>query len=236
MAAALKSVSVVIPAYNEEENISAVIKKSLQTLKKVSNDYEVVVVDDGSTDQTGKILDEIAKANKAVKAFHQGKNKGLGEALKTGYANAHKEFVFYIPADGQISVEELPNFLEQTDRADVVIGYHRKRADPLKRKLKSGVYHFLLKLLFGLNFRLTTSSKLYRKKVLDSIKLEAGSAFVEPEILFKAKKKGYRFAEVPVEHYPRVAGKSKGDSPIETARTLYDLFKMWLLLRFRIRV
>ncbi len=231
-----KSISVVIPAYNEEGNISAVIQKSLQTLEKLSNDYEVVVVDDGSTDDTGKIIDNIAKTNKAVKVFHQGKNRGLGEALKTGYTSAQKDFVFYIPADGQISVEELPNFLKQADNADVVIGYHRKRADPFRRKLKSGVYHFLLRTLFGLNFRLTTSSKLYKKKVLDSIRFEANSAFLEPEILFKAKKKGYRFAEVPIEHHPRTAGKSKGDSPIETARTMYDLFRMWLLLRFRIRI
>ena len=231
-----KSISVVIPAYNEEGNISAVVQKSLKTLKKVSNDYEVVVVDDGSTDKTGEIIGAIAKANKAVKVFYHGKNKGLGEALKTGYTNARKDFVFYIPADGQISVEELPNFLQQADRADVVIGYHRKRADPLKRKLKSAIYHFLLRMLFGLNFRLTTSSKLYRKKVLDSIRFEASSAFLEPEILFKAKKKGCRFAEVPIEHHPRTAGKSKGDSLTETARTIYDLLRMWLLLRFRIRI
>src|SRR3989344_3148284 len=131
----MKNISVAIPAYNEAPNIRKVVREGLAYLKKFPK-REILVVDDGSKDETPRILDELARKYKEVKVIHHPHNLGLGQALKTAYRNAKYEWIFYAPADGQIKISSLEKYLKYIDKADIVIGYHKKRADPFKRKIE----------------------------------------------------------------------------------------------------
>jgi glycosyltransferase involved in cell wall biosynthesis len=223
----MASISIVIPAYNEQGNIEEVVSQALSVLNAVAKDYEVLVVNDGSTDDTGKILDRLAQNTAQLRVIHHLKNKGVGEALKTLYANARGDYIFTLPGDGQVKAQELPKFLPFTDRLDIIVGNRQNRVDPLYRLINARLYNLALRLLFGLRVHDVDSVKLYKGEIFDNIQIESSGALGEAEILVKAKDKGYRIGEIDIEHYPRTAGKQTGAKLSVIVRAMWELLVFW---------
>lgn len=228
-----QSLTIAIPAYNEEASLSAVVKNAVEAARSVTSDYEIVIVDDGSTDTTGHIADLWAKQNSKVKVFHHPHNKGFSGAIKSCYLNATKELIFLLPADGQIDAMDVRLFLQEIDHADVVVGYRKKNPEPLGRRINSYVFHTLYRFLFGVTLKEISTSILWRRSALRSIDITASSrsALIEPEVVYKAWDAGFRFAEVSIPYYPRKGGKAKGSNPIMILATLKELLRLWWSMR-----
>ena len=204
------SISVFFPAYNDAETIEGLTLKTKKLLDRISEDYEITIVNDASPDNLGAIADKLSNNYQHVRVIHHSKNRGVGEALKTGFNNAQKEFVFYTDGDAQYDINELETLLPYTREADVVIGYRRERADSILRRVVANVYAILNRILFGLNVRdIDCSFKLMRRSIFNRIKIESRSGFIDAELLLKIKKCGYQIKEVGVSHYPRPYGRSQ---------------------------
>lgn len=208
----VKELSVFFPAYNEEANIKTTITKALKILSKVAKKWEIVVVNDGSTDQTGKIIEGMIEKEKKIRMITHTPNRGYGAALKTGLFQSKYGLIAFTDADGQFDFSEITKFLNEIKKADLVIGYRLERRDSFLRRLIG----FLLKVwnfvFFQVWFRdADCGFKLVRKEVVDKIgELKTESAITEAEFLIKAKKTGFKISEVGVHHYPRKAGKQTG--------------------------
>lgn len=228
------SISIVIPAFNEEATIVSVVAEARDVLQSLTDDYEVLVVDDGSTDKTGGLADGLARGDPAhVRVIHHEANRGFAGAIKTCYGNASKDWVFLAPADKQVDLSELKNFVALTDGTDIVVGYRMNRADGLRREMNSFVFHTLCRIFFGIKLKQISTSKLYRRTLLQSLPLEAApsSAMIEPEAIFKAMQRGARIKQVGMHHYPRAAGTAKGTGVRMIANTFGEMFRLWWVLR-----
>lgn len=206
-----KGISVILPAYNEEKNIEQMVKDCLSYLRKLGNDYEIIIVNDGSEDETGEIARKITKRNKKIRLINHSQNKGYGQALKNGFMAANLDYVFFTDSDRQFKLNALDVMLPivKTEVVDLVIGYRLKRKDPFLRKFLSWGYNSLANFLFDLNVKdIDCAFKLFRKDIFKKIKIESKSFFFNTEILAKAKFFNFNIIEVGVPHFPRTAGKS----------------------------
>ena len=204
------SISVVLPAYNEEENIRKSVETIFGFLKEEFGDFELIVVDDGSDDRTYEILVSLKETlgNRLRLIRHQ-RNRGYGAALRSGLFSAQKDLVFYTDADGQFDIEKLKDFVDAIKRYDLIVGYRIQRQDIWLRKLYSFVYNKLIQLLFGLRVRdIDCSFKLFRRDCLRKLSIERDNFFVDTELLLKAKNNNCRFREIGIKHRPRRKGKS----------------------------
>lgn len=227
-----QNLSVVIPAYNEEENIAKTVRETKNFLSKIKPlDWEIVVVDDGSSDATWTILKKLKKESPYLKIFRHFRNRGIGEAWKTLYRKAKKDLIFTLPADGQIKANELKKFFPLINQYDIIVGVRKKRNDSMPRRLFSGIYNFLLRWLFKLKVKDINSIKLYKKEILSKCRPRIGSAFGEAEILIKAQKKGFKVGEVEINHFPRQFGRQTGANPKVVWRAFSDLFRALCQLR-----
>lgn len=223
------SLSVVIPAYNEERNIEDVIFRSLEVLKSLTDQYEVLVMNDASQDRTKEILDRlVAQEPVHLRVFHHSNNKGTNLSLIELFRKAQCDFIFFLPADKQILPEVLSRYLEvvETEGADIVLGWRRRRADPFYRSFLNGFFRFFLRYFLGLHYHDAAASDLYRRSVLDQIQMESRGRLLQAEIAAKATALGYRVKELIVEHYPRTAGKQTGVSPKAAWLSLVDLIQI----------
>ncbi len=226
----LSSLSIFMPAYNEEKNIQQVVKEALATAKNLAKDYEVIVVDDGSTDKTSLKVKQLQKRNPHLRLIKHPQNLGYGAAVKSGLKAAKMDWVFFTDSDGQFKFDELPKFVAAKDKADLIIGYRRKRMDPFHRVFVAQV---LLKiwvyLLFGLKVKdVDCAYKLFPQKVVQAIELKTESAITVTEFLVKAKRQGFSFYQLPVTHYPRQHGTQTGGN----LKVIYKAFKESLQLFF----
>lgn len=226
------SISVVIPAFNEEKTIKDVVEDATLILKKLKVDYEIVLVNDGSTDKTGKIIDKLARSRR-VRAIHHKKNKGFTGVMRTCFASARKRYVFLAPADGQFDFAELLKFTKAMDRFDVALGYRIKNKESLSRKIMSRLFHILSRSLFGIKFKEISTVSLWKRSVLQSIEVASDdrSAMMLPELIYKAMKKNYQFTEVPISWRARGGGKAKGASIVTIVKTLVGMFRLWYTIR-----
>jgi glycosyltransferase involved in cell wall biosynthesis len=211
----LSELSLFFPAYNEEENAQKTVEKAIPTLKKVAKKYELIIVDDGSTDKTGEIADRLAKKYSFVRVIHNQPNRGYGGAFKEGVYNCRYEWIAFTDIDGQFDFSEITKLIEKAREtgADLVLGYYLKRAVSRMVVLTSKMWEALVFLMFGLRVTdIDCGFKLFRKEVVDKIPpLEAERGpFINSEFLIKAKRAGFKFAEVGVHHYPRAGGKATG--------------------------
>ncbi len=191
--------------------------------------FEIVVVDDGSTDRTAEIVRTYADAHRDVRLEQHPHNLGYGLALRTGLRSARGDAVFFTDADRQFRVADLSRLLERFDEADVVVGYRLKRNDPWHRLVVAWVYHKVLRAVFGLRMRdVDCAFKLIRRNVLDDVldDLESRAAFISPELLIRAGLAGYRVVQVGIPHHPRPAGRPKGATPKVIARTIREIVRM----------
>ena len=236
MAKLIDEISAFFPAYNEEKNIKKTIGDAKKVLEEISSKWEIIIVDDGSKDNTGKISDDLVKADKRIKVVHHSPNRGYGGALKSGYENSEFKWVAFADADGQFDFSEIKLFIEkqkETD-ADLVLGIRGNRADPFIRKLFTLVWSKILpRILLGL--RVTDYScgfKLIKKEVYKKVLPLVGEEKVtQIEMLVKAQRHGFKFAEVKVNHYPRKFGHQTGADLKVILRSLRDLLKLWWQIR-----
>ncbi len=223
------SISVFLPAFNDEATIGKLVSEALVLLKSLTNDYEVILINDGSTDSTASVLDELATATEPIRIIHHPRNLGYGAALRTGFRNAGKDLVFYTDGDGQYDVKELALLLPlMTDEVDVVNGYKIKRQDDRYRAVSGAIYNTLARWLFRLPVRdVDCDFRLIRRSALQRISLSASSGAICVELIHKLASAGCVFREVPVHHYERPHGRSQFFTPRRIAHTLYDFFALW---------
>lgn len=204
-----KSISVFLPALNEQDNITSVVNSVNKYLQKKFRDYEILVVSNGSTDNTEKIVKELAKKDRHIKSIH-GSKRGYGIALKSGFKHASKELIFYTDGDRQFDIKEMDKLFPLLNNYDIISGYRIKRQDPLMRIITAKVYNMLIRILFSLNVKdIDASFKLYKKEIFKNMTLKADTGLIDAEILIKAKKSGYMIGQIGITHYPRIKGQTQ---------------------------
>ncbi len=228
----MASVSVFFPCYNEQGNVARTVENALRVLEKLNADFEIIIVDDGSSDATGRIADQIAGRDKRVKVVHHQRNLGYGAALRSGFAAATKKLVFYTDGDGQFDMNEMPPLLPLMEQWDIVSCYRLNRRDPFIRKINAWAWTKLVCLLFGLRIRdVDCAFKLYKREIFERIKLSSTGALIDAEILARAAGKGYRITQRGVHHYPRTAGVQTGAKLRVILRAFKELFKLHRQIR-----
>jgi glycosyltransferase involved in cell wall biosynthesis len=226
------SISVFFPCYNEQDNVARTVEEALAVLKELNADFEVIIVDDGSSDATGQIADQIASQNNRVKVVHHPTNLGYGAALKSGFNVATKELVFYTDGDGQFNINEMPPLLPLMKQYDIVSCYRLNRQDNIVRKINGWAWTKLSCLLFGMKIHdIDCAFKLYKREIFDNIKLLSTGALIDTEILARAIRKGYCVTQKGVHHYPRIAGVQTGANLRVILRAFKELFKLYRQIR-----
>lgn len=222
------SVSVFFPCYNEEANVERVTMAALKACRRLFDDYEVIIVNDGSKDGTAEIANRLASEHpEEVRAVHNNPNKGYGGALQRGYREAKKEFVFYTDGDGQFDFEEMEHLLPLLDQYDIVSAYRMNRQDPAIRKLNAFCWGTLVNLLFRFNIRdVDCAFKIFPRKLFDEIEMKSMGALIDTEVLARAKRAGYTIGQIGVHHYPRTAGQQTGANLKVILRAFKELFKL----------
>ena len=229
------SISAFFPAYNDAGTIASMVMAALLTLRELSDDHEVIVVNDGSQDHTPLILDELARVYPEVRIIRHSENRGYGSALRPGFANATKEWIFYTDGDAQYDPRELKNLAAlATPQVDFINGWKIERNDPLHRIIIGRIYQYLIKLTFGLKLKdVDCDFRLMRRAVFDKVHLTSDSGVICVELMKKVQDAGFVLAETPVHHYHRAYGKSQFFNYPRLIRVARDLLKLWWRLMIR---
>jgi glycosyltransferase involved in cell wall biosynthesis len=226
----LSSISVFLPAFNDEKTIGKLVGEALSLLPSLTNDYEVIVINDGSADATGAVLDETARiAPQHVRVIHHPRNQGYGAALRSGFNAATKDLIFYTDGDAQYDVKELKLLLPlMTNEVDVVNGYKIKRKDDHHRAVSGAFYNRLARLFFRIPIRdVDCDFRLIRRSALQRVSLNSRSGAICVELVHKLASTGCVFKQVPVHHYERPFGRSQFFTPRRIAHTLVQFFALW---------
>jgi glycosyltransferase involved in cell wall biosynthesis len=227
----LTSLTVSLPAYNEAENIARMIEMVRGKVAPLVDDLEIVVVNDGSADDTGRIVRQLSDSDPRVRLVEHPVNLGYGAAVRDAVWAASKELIFFTDSDLQFDLAELAHFLPLIGEADMVIGYRRARSDPWYRTFFGHGWSWLVNLLFGYVARdVDCAFKLFRREVIDTIHVESGGAMFSAEFLVRAKQAGFRIIEEPVNHYPRQAGSQTGANLRVILRAFRELLRMRMRL------
>ena len=228
-----ESLSVFFPAYNDAPSLPLLIARTFETLKEHVADYEVIVVNDGSFDNTGVVLAELAKQYAPrMRVITHPENRGYGGALRTGFAAATKDLVFYTDGDGQYDVRELPKLLAlMGPKTGLVNGYKLERNDPLHRIWIGNVYNAFARFLFRIHIRdVDCDFRLMRRRVLQDLQLTSTSGTICVELVRKLELSGFNVEEVGVHHYPRLHGRSQFFRVRSLLNTLRQLVRLYFQL------
>jgi glycosyltransferase involved in cell wall biosynthesis len=228
--------SVFFPAYNDGGTIASLVIRAVEVASRLTSDFEVIVVNDGSRDMTPLILDELARLYpRHVRIVHHPQNRGYGGALKTGFATASKDLIFYTDGDAQYDPGEMTLLWERlTADVDWVNGYKISRSDPLHRVIIGRIYHHFVKILFGFKVRdVDCDFRLIRRRLFDQVRLEKTSGVICLEMMKKFHDARFRVAEVPVHHFHRAYGKSQFFNFRRIFKTGIDVMRLWWALVVR---
>lgn len=232
------SLSIIVPVFNEQEGIRKTIERIISDLKekdikRILKSYEIIVVDDGSVDNTYKISKDLTRKFKNIALFRHKINQGLGEALRTGIAHTKKEYITYLPADGQVFLREIANGLEIAPRADMILTYRKIREDynPY-RQILSGSLIICMKVFFDLDFKDYNWVHIYKKDLFESIKTKSKGVFYLGEVVARTYEAGFKIMEIEASYHPRSTGVSKNAKLSVALQTLTDLLKLWLEIKF----
>jgi glycosyltransferase involved in cell wall biosynthesis len=224
---ALRRLTIVLPALNEEANIEAAVQRATEVASRHCDNHEVIVVDDGSTDSTSAIVERMAAADSRIRLIKHEVNQGYGGALKSGFLAASMDLVFFTDSDNQFDLDELVVFIDLIQSVDVVAGYRIKRRDPFFRRLNARAWNYLVRALFYVPVRdIDCAFKLFRREVFTGLELNSVGAMVNTELMVKLGRSGYRVVEVGVHHFPRTAGKPQGASIKVIVRAFSELRRM----------
>jgi len=229
------SISAFFPAYNDAGTIASMVVMADRTLRALTDDYEIIVVNDGSPDHTGEILEDLAARYPRLRVVTHPRNRGYGGALRSGFGHATKQLVFYTDGDAQYDPRELALLVPAlTPGVDMVNGYKIERHDPLNRIVIGRVYHQIVRTLFRLRMRdVDCDFRLLRRQMFEQIDLHEDSGVICVELMTKVHLAGFRIAEVPVHHYHRAYGKSQFFNFRRVARVGRDLVRLWWQLIWR---
>jgi glycosyltransferase involved in cell wall biosynthesis len=227
----MPSLSIVLPAHNEQENAAGAVEEVSDVAQRLGIDYEIVLVNDGSTDRTGEVGRELEQRIPNFRLVEHHPNRGYGGALKAGFAAATKDLIAFYPADKQFVFGEIDRLLEKIGQADIVSGFRADRQDPLIRRFNALGWNTTIRLLFGFLCRdIDCGFKLFRREILDHVNIVSDGAMIDTEFLAGAKARGYRIVDVPVTHLPRTAGEATGANVSVIVKAFRDL------ARFRLRL
>src|SRR5438445_12281880 len=229
------SLSVFFPALNDSGTIASMVIRAVKAAAALTPDYEVIVVNDGSTDATAEIAEELARTYPRVRVVHHATNRGYGGALQTGFRSATKDLIFYTDGDAQYDPGEMSALWSQlTADADMVNGYKISRSDPLHRIVLGRLYHHIVSMMFGLTVRdVDCDFRLMRRAIFERINLQKTSGVICLEMMKKIQDAGFRIVEVPVHHYHRAYGKSQFFNVPRILKTAIDVLRLWYSLVIR---
>jgi glycosyltransferase involved in cell wall biosynthesis len=230
----VRELSVFFPAHDEAENLTRTVTSAVTALDRLGlHDLEVVLVDDGSTDGTGDIAESLAAGDPRIRVVHHPVNRGYGAALKSGFAAARREWIFYTDSDGQFDVADIGLLLPYAGEFDAIVGYRIHRSDHLVRKLNQALWSRLVRRVLGIDIRdVDCAFKLLRRASVERIEpLTSEGAVISAELLVKLQRSGARLKQVGISHHPRLAGKPSGGDPRVIARAFRELFRLRRSLR-----
>ncbi len=224
----LKSLSITFPCYNEAANVGSMIEQAIELGEKYQLDYEVVVVDDGSKDDSARIVREWCGKNQRVVLVQHPHNQGYGAAVRTALKSAKKEFVFFTDGDNQFRPSDIEKLFSKMSDADIVVGYRISRQDKSYRRVNGFLWTWLSRVLFGLPVRdVDCAFKLFPRKALENLEPKANHLLIHAEILARLKRRGYTITEVGIPHYPRTAGQATATRPAALFKSVLELVKLY---------
>ena len=230
----LPGLSASFPAHNEEDNVEPMIADLLAALPDVAERFEVIVVDDGSRDGTFARASAVAARDPRVRVVRHEVNRGYGAAVWTGLTAGTLEYAFFTDGDRQFDVRQIADLIAQLPGHDVVVGYRVDRKDNAVRIMNAHAWNWLVRTLFQVPVRdVDCAFKLFDRRVLDGLAIEAGGAMFSSELLARLKTRGARIVEVPVRHLPREKGSASGGNPKVIARAFYELFRLYRKLKLQ---
>jgi glycosyltransferase involved in cell wall biosynthesis len=229
-----RGISVILPIFNEEGNIHYVINNVMNILPTITNDFEIIAVDDGSVDKTAEILEGLKKIDARLKVIRHPENRGYGAALTSGFKRAQKELVFMMDSDRQFDISDLTKLTAYIDDYDIVIGFRAKRKDPFYRSFYSYCFKSLIKSFFGIKFKdINCGFKLFKREVLQRMVLFTMGSLISTEIMIQAYINKLKIKQVAVNHYPRIYGRQRGASIKVILTILLEICRLkWRLRDF----
>jgi glycosyltransferase involved in cell wall biosynthesis len=224
--------SLVLPAFNEAENLPVVIERAVEILPRHFNQFEMVIVNDGSRDATGAVADSLAAEHNQITVVHHPRNRGYGGALVSGFAASDGDYVMFMDADRQFDIEDIDRLTPFIDTHDIVAGFRMERNDPFHRRVFAEIFNVTIRVLFGVHMRdIDCAFKIFQGDLLRSIELTTSGALINTEIQAKARRQGATVQQVGVRHFPRVAGSSTGGNPRIILRAMRDTPRLWWHMR-----
>jgi len=218
------------PAYNEEANIKLAVLKAIEILETITDKFEILIVDDGSLDKTGQIIDALAREDNRIVVIHHAKNRGYGDALWTGINAAKNDWFFYTDADLQFDLNDIQKLIRFIPEYKAVIGYRSPRRDSFMRLLNAKGWNRLVRLLFGLKVRdIDCAFKIFERVMLTGLPLKTRGATMSAEVLIRLQRMGIAWKEVPVSHFPRLFGSPTGAKPAVIVRAFRELFNLYCI-------
>ncbi len=226
----MSNVSVFLPFHNEEGNIREAIENVLKALSEMPEiqEYEVIIVNDGSTDKTKEIAEELVREHPRVRLVNHETNEGYGSAVMTGVRTSRYEYIFFTDGDLQFDVREIKKLLQWVPEYSVVIGYREQRNDSQVRLLNAFMWNLFIRIIFGLKVKdIDCAFKLIKRSLVVDLPMISGGAMFSAELLSRLKRSGERFKEVAVTHMPRTRGSSSGSNPRVIIKAFQECFKVY---------
>jgi len=223
------SLSLVLPAHNEAENIEIVVRRALEILPRYVQQFEIIVVNDGSRDRTPKIIDRLARDDARIRTVHHSRNRGYGGALKSGFQVSVNDYVMFMDADRQFDIADIRLLAPFVPLFDIVAGFRMERSDPIHRRINAEIFNIAVRVLFGVHLRdLDCAFKVFRGELLRSLDLTSSGALINAEIQAKLRRQGATLVQVGVPHHPRVAGQATGGSMRVIAKAMRETVILWV--------
>lgn len=221
------SLSVFLPCHNEEANVERTALAAMEAVRAMTSDFEIIIVDDASTDRTGTVADRLAAEHPAIRVVHKPVSRGYGGAVRAGLAAARKEWIFYTDGDGQFDCRDIARLIPLLERYDIVSAYRLNRRESWLRRINGRAWTALCNLLLGLRLRdIDCAFKLLPRRLLSEVELRSEGALISAELLGKAARRGYRIGQVGVPHYPRMAGQPTGANLSVIAKAFVELVRL----------